>query len=168
MLNPPALAAKDFVDRLQAVGFDFFTGVPCSLFEPLYRELARRPALKYIPALREDSAVGIATGAYLAGRQPVVVIQNSGLGYSLNAYTSLVLIYQIPLLTLISWRGYGGNDAPEHLIMGARMPRLIEDIGAAFLILGETGGLAEVERAIDLMRKERTAVFLTIKPGVLR
>jgi sulfopyruvate decarboxylase subunit alpha len=167
-VKSPELAAAEFVDRLQQRGFDYFTGVPCSIFEPLYHELEHRPALRYVPALREDSAVGIAAGAYFGGRRPIVVIQNSGLGYSLNAYTSLILPYGIPLITLISWRGYEGKDAPEHLIMGACMPQLIRDIGAPLLILGETGGFEEFDRAADMVTREGSAVFLAVRPGALR
>ena len=167
-MNTFQISAAEFVDRLQKKGFDYFTGVPCSIFEPLYHELSRRPALRYVPALREDSAVGIAAGAYLGGRMPIVVIQNSGLGYSLNAYTSLILPYRIPLLTLISWRGYGGNDAPEHLIMGDAMPRLISDIGAQLLVIGASPGHCEVDHAAEMVAERQGAVFLAVRPGVLR
>ena len=34
--------------------------------------------------MREDEAVGMAAGAYMAGRIPAVLMQNSGLGTSLN------------------------------------------------------------------------------------
>jgi len=48
------------------------------------------------------------------------------------------------------------------------MPRLIEDIGAPFLILGETGGFEALERASELITRDRLAVFLAVRPGVLR
>ena len=72
-----------FVDALESAGFDFFTGVPCSLVGSMIAELERRG--RYFGETREDAALGVAAGAYLAGRLPVVVMQNSGLGVSLNA-----------------------------------------------------------------------------------
>src|SRR5262245_66114371 len=110
------LPAAPFVDRLLAAGFDFFTGVPCSLVAPVIAELERRGL--YLGETREDAALGVAAGAYLGGRRPMVVMQNSGLGVSLNALGSLHLLYRLPCLLLVTWRGYEGKDAPEHLVMG--------------------------------------------------
>src|SRR5436190_23337103 len=113
--------SQQFLDSLEHYGFNFFTGVPCSLFEGVTRILDAEPRYGYISAVREDSALGLAAGAYLGGRQPVVLMQNSGLGVSVNALMSLHQIYDIPALLVVSWRGRAGQDAAEHLIMGAVM-----------------------------------------------
>jgi len=121
---PMAIPAKDFVSLLQDVGFDFFTGVPDSTLGGIIATLIERRV--YIPAVREDEAVGLAAGAYMGGRIPAVLMQNSGLGTSLNALISLNLIYLQPCLLLVSWRGHDGTDAPEHLVMGQVMTKLLD------------------------------------------
>src|SRR2546422_3750440 len=63
---PMAIPAKDFVSLLQDVGFDFFTGVPDSTLGGIIATLIERRV--YIPAGREDEAVGLAAGAYMGGR----------------------------------------------------------------------------------------------------
>src|SRR5262245_37959566 len=122
-----AFPAEGFVDALFAAGIDFVAGVPCSLVAPVIAELERRG--RYHAETREDAALGVAAGAYLGGRLPAVVMQNSGLGVSLNALASLHLLYEIPCLLLVTWRGFEGADAPEHLIMGAVTPGLLELLG---------------------------------------
>src|SRR5689334_8897010 len=107
--------SQRFLDLLEQHGYDFFTGVPCSLFEGVTRILDAEPRYGYVSA---DSTIGIAAGAFLGGRQPVVLMQNSGLGVSMNALVSLNQIYDIPVLIVVSWRGRHGQDAPEHLVMG--------------------------------------------------
>src|SRR3989338_1654759 len=97
-------ALQGGAEILRAEGFNFFTGVACSLLASLIRQLEEKEP-KYIPAAREDLAVGLASGAYLAGKWPVVLMQNSGLGYCLNALTSLNLIYKIPMLIVVGFRG---------------------------------------------------------------
>jgi len=156
-----------FVDALSERGFRFLTGVPCSIFGPLYKELEKRPDLHYLPSVREDSAVGIAVGAYMAGQRPVVMMQNSGLGYSLNAFTSLAMIYEIPLLVLVSWRGYLGNDAPEHLVIGRSMLQVLDAVGARRFVLGEREGLQDLWSAMESLERERQPVFLVVRDGVL-
>ena len=104
--------ASSFLYLLKQQGINFFSGVPCSILAGIIRELVEDDSVTYISSTREDEAVGIASGAYMAGKLPAVLMQNSGLGNSLNALSSLNLIYKIPCLILVSWRGYKGKDAP--------------------------------------------------------
>ena len=104
-------SSKQFADLLSTKGFNFYAGVPCSLLSGLIRVLEDDAQTSYFPAVREDAAVGLCAGAYLAGKLPVLLMQNSGLGYCLNAFTSLNLIYRIPVLVIMSWRGEGGKMA---------------------------------------------------------
>ena len=114
-----SLTSQSFIERLIQEDYKFFTGVPCSLLSGLIYELEdQKVEARYVPSVREDAAVGLCVGAYLAGAKPVLLMQNSGLGYCLNAFTSLNLIYKIPALVIMSWRGKAGKDAPEHIIMG--------------------------------------------------
>src|SRR5260364_366901 len=64
-------------------GFGPFFGTPCGILAPLYSILETEFGLHTIP--REDNAIGIAAGTAMAGRRPVVLMQNSGLGQSVNA-----------------------------------------------------------------------------------
>lgn len=160
----PVFPAPRFVDRLLADGFDFFTGVPCSLIGPVIAELEQRGL--YLGETREDAALGLAAGAYLGGRLPVVVMQNSGLGVSLNALGSLHILYRIPCLLLITWRGYQGKDAPEHLVMGRVLPGLLD----LFDIEHRTPGFEELEASTDWaarrLREQPTPVALIARPGL--
>ncbi len=105
--------SDQFYKELDEYGFNFFTGVPCTIFKSLIESLEKMG--KYVVASREDEALGMCTGAFLVGKKPVLIMQNSGLGNSINALCSLALLYEIPILLLISWRGFLGRDAPEHL-----------------------------------------------------
>jgi sulfopyruvate decarboxylase subunit alpha len=122
--------AQHFYLKLADLGYDFFTGVPCSLLAALYPVLATANA-SYYPATREDLALGLAAGAVMSGRRPAVLIQNSGLGIIVNALFSLQKMYQLPLLLIVTWRGYG-PDAPEHVEMGASMFPLLDLIGIPY------------------------------------
>src|SRR5262245_25252677 len=139
------ISGVQFADRLRAHGFDFFSGVPCSLIEDLLAVLERGGHGPYVPAVREDAAVGVAAGAWFGGMTPVVLMQNSGLGTSLNALASLSLMYGLPALLVVTWRGFEGKDAPEHLLTGEITPKLLELLGIPYRILGADsldGGLA--------------------------
>jgi phosphonopyruvate decarboxylase len=157
----------EFCELLKTRGFDFFTGVPCSILKDVISVLERDPQVTYVPAVREDTAVGLASGAYMAGRRPMVLMQNSGLGVCMNALTSLALIYKIPLLMLITWRGYQGKDAPEHLVMGRVMLDLLDDIGVAYRVLEPASIEADLDAALITLAKVGTPVALVLRKGVL-
>lgn len=152
---------------LKEKGFDFFTGVPCSILKDIVAYLSEDPDVPYIPATREDEAIGIATGAYLAGRKPVVLMQNSGLGNSISALTSLDILYEIPILLLISWRGYQGKDAPEHLIMGEVTTRLLEDIGVPAVILPGSDVEETISKAVSVLERKKIPIAVIVRRGVI-
>jgi sulfopyruvate decarboxylase alpha subunit len=156
--------ADRFVDRLRREGFDFFTGVPCSLVGPVIAELERRGA--YFSETREDAALGVAAGAYLAGRLPVVVMQNSGLGVSLNALGSLHILYEMPCLVLVTWRGFEGKDAPEHLVMGRVLPALLDLFEIPHRDPDADALETDVGWAAEEARRTRKPVALIVRPGL--
>jgi len=159
-----ALSAARFVDRLITDGIDFFTGVPCSLVASVVAELERRGV--YHGETREDAALGVAAGAYLGGRLPLVVMQNSGLGVSLNALGSLHILYRIPALLLLTWRGYEGKDAPEHLVMGDVLPRLLDLFEISHRAPSPETALTDVDWAVATLRETRRPTALVVRPGL--
>ena len=113
------IEAARFIDQARGAGFDFYAGVPCSFLTPLINRVISDRSLSYIGATSEGEAVGIAAGAWLAGRSPVVMCQNSGLGNMVNPLTSLNWPFRIPILLIITWRGQPGlKDEPQHVLMG--------------------------------------------------
>ena len=85
--------------------------------------------VRLVLATREEEAFGIAAGLYLGGRRPAVMLQSSGLGNSLNAITSLVLPYQIPMLILVSMRGDPGEWNSAQVPMGRAVRSIFDAIG---------------------------------------
>ncbi len=159
------ISSKGFVERLSAEGFHFYAGVPCSLLSGLISCLEETPQISYMPAVREDAAVGLCAGAYMAGTLPVLLMQNSGLGYSLNAFTSLNLIYKIPTLVIMSWRGFGGKDAPEHIIMGAINEDLLKTAGMQYSVLTAENCDEALDKALACIKKELPYTLL-VKKGL--
>lgn len=127
-----------FAEEVTKAGFDFFTGVPCSYLTPVINSVMTTSAHGYVGATSEGEAVAIASGAQLAGRNAVVMCQNSGLGNAVNPLTSLSHPFRLPILFLTTWRGEPGRpDEPQHEVMGAITPELITLLGFEQKILPE-------------------------------
>lgn len=159
-------AAAHLWDALCDGGMTFASGVPCSYLAPLLRAAEADPRVRYVPAPREDVAVGVASAASLAGAPGVALLQNSGLGNVVNTLTSFNLIYRIPVLLIVSWRGRDGGDAPEHRIMGQTTGRLLDLLQVPWQVLGRDTVEEHLARAREHMARGVPAA-LVIPDGVV-
>jgi phosphonopyruvate decarboxylase len=120
-----ATSDSGLLEELRRDGYDFFTGVPDSGLKAFIEDVDKLPADQHVRATWEAEAIGIAAGAYLAGRQPCVYLQNAGLGHAVNPLTSLCIPYGIELLLVVGHR----HTLPQHRVMGEVDERLLELIG---------------------------------------
>jgi len=164
-IPPPDVLTGRVLNTLHDLGYDFYAGVPCSWLQALIRVLDADPRYDYVSAAREDAAIGMATGAYLAGRQPVVLMQNSGLGVALGALVSLGRLYGVEMLILVSWRGEDGRDAPEHLEMGAITQQLLRLIETRFAVLDADQVEVQLADLTRHMRERGEPVALVVGRG---
>ncbi len=115
-------------DALTGAGIDFVAGVPCSYLAPFFAACDALPPGALLRATREDHAVAACAGAWLGGRSPLAVMQNSGLGYCLEVLSSLHILYRLPLPMLVSDRG-AASDFEEHRFLGQRTRALLDLFG---------------------------------------
>ena len=101
-----------------------FIGVPDSTMKYFIDQGFKRK--KILITTREEEAIGIATGFALSKSNSLVFMQNAGFANSISTITSLIQLYEIPLIFLIGWRGYLKKDAPEHLKIGKIQPNLLK------------------------------------------
>ena len=163
---------KYFVESLAKAGIDFYAGVPDSLLKNICAYLTdNSPKEKNIIAANEGAAVGLAAGHYLAsGQIPVVYMQNSGLGNTVNPLMSLTDedVYNIPVLLLVGWRGEPGkHDEPQHVKQGKVTIPLLEAMGIRNVVMAtEEADLAQqLKEAIAYMQETKRAFAFVIQKG---
>ncbi len=164
-----AIDPASFWRALKARKLTFFSGVPDSTFQGAYNAMVADPDIRYVPAVREDVALGVASAAYFHGGLGGVMMQNSGVGNIVNPLTSFNLLYHVPALLVVGWRGYGGrpNDAPEHWIMGEKTADIFELLQVPFEVL-EPGDLeSALDRLLSSIKELSVPGALLVRPGVL-
>ena len=134
---------------LHAAGSRHVVYVPDNPLSHVLRELRERYAdVRTTLATREEEAFGIAAGLYLGGAKPTVMLQSSGLGNSLNALTSLLLPYKIPVLAVISLRGDAGEWNDAQVPMGRAVRPICDAIGIPHATADGPESVAAIVRAI--------------------
>ena len=91
-------------DLLFHKGIKNFIGVPDSTMKHFISQGLKKK--KILVATREDEAIGIAVGMSLSKQNSLVFMQNAGFANSISTITSLVQLYEVPIIFLIGWRGY--------------------------------------------------------------
>ena len=121
------MSQRKMFDLLLQKGIKNFIGVPDSTMKHFISQGLKKK--KILVATREDEAIGIAVGMSLSKQNSLVFMQNAGFANSISTITSLVQLYEVPIIFLIGWRGYLKNDAPEHSKIGKIQPKLLKAVG---------------------------------------
>ena len=158
---------ENFYNSLKKNDIDFFAGVPDSLLKSFCAYIKDNVSEdKNIIAANEGNAVGIATGHYLAtGKIGLVYMQNSGLGNAVNPLASLddKLVYNIPILLVVGWRGEPGKkDEPQHKKQGLITVETLELLNIKYEIVSEDTSNEEMEKIVSkaaLYMKENCEPF---------
>lgn len=123
---------------------DFVTGVPCGELREFIASSAMDKELLHLSATNERESVGIAAGAWLAGRTPVLYMQNSGLFECSNDIGSLLVASEIPAVFVVSWRGAPGETATQHLATGRATIPLLESFGLPYSLTTTPENVAQL------------------------
>ncbi len=93
------------VDDMVANGVEFVTTVPCKQLAGVIAELEQRSDVMHVPSNKEDEGMGLCAGAFMGGKRPAIIMQNTAIGVTLNTLATLTQFYRMPLPMLISYRG---------------------------------------------------------------
>ena len=149
---------KRIFDYLIKNNIQNFVGVPDSTLKYFIEQGLKKN--KILITTREEEAIGIAVGMTLSESPSLVFMQNAGFANSISTITSLVQLYEIPLIFLIGWRGYLKNDAPEHEKIGKVQPKLIEIIALDSKIITEKNWRISCNWALKNIRNQKSCALI--------
>lgn len=158
----------DFVAALENRGWTGATGVPCGTFAGPIAHLHESGC--YEASANEGTALASAVGAALGGRRRAVFLQNSGLGNIVNPLASLVAPYRVPVLAIMSMRGWPDptTDEPQHALMGRATVGLLDQLELWHAVLdGDETRLEEVLDGAERAMSQGVAAFVLVPRGQL-
>lgn len=154
----------EFGAELKALGFEFYSGVPCSYLKNLINFAIND--CEYVMATNEGEAVAIAAGALLGGKKACILMQNSGLTNATSPLISLNYPFQIPVLGFVSLRGEPGfPDEPQHELMGQITAEMLTVMKVKWEYLSSdfTEALRQLQRANQLIENNESFFFIVRK-----
>lgn len=159
-----------YLATLLEQGVEFYAGVPDSLLKEFCACMTEKIGPNsHMIAANEGGAIALAIGHHIGtGKVPLVYMQNSGLGNSVNPLLSLASpeVYSIPMILMIGWRGQPGiKDEPQHVHQGRVMMDMLAVMDVPAVILSNDQGVADEQTitAIELAKTIQGPVAIIIK-----
>ena len=146
---------------LKANDVKLVTYVPDNVLLPLIKLLHADPYFTVMTPAREEEAVAIVAGAYMAGMRGITLMQTSGFATIPNALASLVCPFQIPLVMMVSERGTLGEFQQGQAMVCRTMRPVLQSLGVEHFAIQQ---LDQVEFVVDGIIKQ---AFSTQAPAAI-
>src|SRR5579864_9545057 len=139
--------------------------VPDRVLTPLIKSLHADPFFTTFATAREEEAVGIVSGAWMAGRRGAVLMQTSGFATLANTLASLAVPYQIPLIMFVSERGTLGEFNYGQSLVCRTMRPVLESLSMEHHTITDLDALEFiVDRSIKQAVTTQAPVALILSP----
>ena len=149
-------------ETIKDLGINLLLILPDNMIQGLLKVIYVKNEIRQVTITREEEGMGIAAGAYLGGMTPAIIMQNSGLGNSINAIKSLLQLYKIPILLIMSHRGGEGEKIAAQNQMGQVTFNLLECINVKTFVVNSIKTIENIKKAMKFMQDnyKTTAVVL--------
>jgi phosphonopyruvate decarboxylase len=166
------ICPKEFLSEVKKCT-SLMTGVPDSALKGLSDYLEFQDIIEHVKVPSEGISISYSAGYYMATKKPgLIYLQNSGFGNLINPLTSLVdnLVYSIPCVILVGWRGYKGTkDEPQHKKMGLVTHEMVDAMGYNSIELNaESDWKKCLTDSFQLAVASKSPVFLLVEPKLFK
>jgi len=148
MSDPAPDVNSALLSALKDNGADYFVSVPCKLLTGFIKTMEQDREIGYVPVNREEEGLGLCAGAWMGGRTPVMVMQNTGVGTLITSLCSLGNYYRLPVTMIISHRGSPGEPIGAQVPMGTAVETLLATINIPTFRFGDPADAGKVGQLV--------------------
>ncbi len=120
--------SEKIVADLVANDVNFVTTVPCKQLAGVIDAIEASEHIYHIPSNKEDEGMGLCAGAFMGGKRPAIIMQNTAIGVTINTLATLTQYYRMPLPMLISYRGELGEPVACQVEMAVHTKALLDQL----------------------------------------
>lgn len=160
--------ANRIVDELAACQVKLVASLPDNWIAELIVALDDAPRIRHIPVNREESAIGLCSGAYMGGMGSAALMGASGLMTVIYAITKINYSYEIPLLLMTTLRGAQGDHHKHHSSNGLYLLPVLDAIGLPYVIIDQPSEIWRIGRAYRHSRTMARPTVVALTRDLLR
>ncbi|MEL6437355.1 MAG: sulfopyruvate decarboxylase subunit alpha [Pseudomonadota bacterium] len=152
---------KRITDDLVANDVSFVTTVPCKQLAGVIDEVDQREEIFHIPSNKEDEGMGLCAGAWMGGKRPCIIMQNTALGVTVNTLATLTQYYAMPLPMIISYRGELGERVACQVEMAVHTKAILDQLNIQTYHFHTPSDVGELDSILHhtFMSRKATAVL---------
>jgi sulfopyruvate decarboxylase subunit alpha len=145
MGNPDAVARR-ITEELAASRIKLVTSLPDNWINKLLDVIDADDRFEHIPVNREESAVGLCSGAYMGGVGSVALMGASGFMTLIYALTKINYTYNIPIFMMVTLRGDFNDPQKAHVSNGLYLRPIMDSINMSYALIEKPEDLHMVSR----------------------
>jgi sulfopyruvate decarboxylase subunit alpha len=156
------------LDHLAACQIKLVASLPDNWITDLITGLDEDARFTHVRVNREESAIGLCSGAFLGGTRSLALMGASGLMTCVYAITKINYSYHIPLLIFITLRGAIGDRAQYHVSNGLYLLPVMDSISLPYTIVDTLEKVAIIPTAFEHSHTINRPVVVGFTRDVLR
>jgi sulfopyruvate decarboxylase subunit alpha len=154
MMTEPASqeVARSILDELSKCGVKMIASLPDNWVMDVISAAASDPRFLHVPVNREESAVGLCSGAYMGAMGSAALMGASGFMTVIYAITKINYSYEIPLFVMMTLRGAVGDHHKHHASNGLYLLPVLQAIDMPYHIIETPQDIRKISKVYQQTR----------------
>ena len=168
MTGKASETGKRIADELASCDVKLVASLPDNWLMELINTVARDDRFVHVPVNREESAIGLCSGAYMGAMGSAALMGASGFMTVIYALTKINYTYQIPLFLMATLRGAPGDHHKHHVSNGLYLLPVLEAIDMPYTIIEKPEEISLISRCYHHTRTVSRPMVVLFTRDLLR
>ena len=168
MNDKPSETGKRIADELAACGVRLVASLPDNWLTGVIDAVDRDDRFVHIPVNREESAIGLCSGADMGAMGCAALMGASGFMTVIYAITKINYTYEIPLFLMLTLRGAGGDHHKHHISNGLYLRPVLDAINMPYQVIDDAGHIGLISRSYHHTRTFSRPMVVLFTRDLLR
>lgn len=160
--------AKRIADELAACDVKLVASLPDNWLMGVIKLIDGDSRFTHVPVNREESAIGLCSGAYMGAMGSAALMGASGFMTVIYAITKINYTYEIPLFLLLTLRGAGGDHHKHHISNGLYLRPVLDAINMPYQIVDDANDIGLISRSYHHTRTFSRPMVVLFTRDLLR
>jgi sulfopyruvate decarboxylase TPP-binding subunit len=155
-------------DALSSCGVKLVASLPDNWLMDVIRTIERDDRFVHVPVNREESAIGLCSGAYMGAMGSAALMGASGFMTVIYAMTKINYTYEIPVFLMATLRGALGDHHKHHVSNGLYLLRVLDAINLRHQIIDKPEDIGVIARCYEHTRTFARPMVVLFTRDLLR
>mgnify|MGYP002152732419 FL=1 len=160
--------ANAIAEQCADAGISLVASLPDDWISLLIDTFDNDARFNHVPVNREESAIGLCSGAFMGGTGAVALMGASGLMTLIYAITKINYTYEIPVFIMITRRGSLDDGAKFHVSNGLYLDAVMDAIDLPHVLIDSRHKIRDIGAAYAHSRKISRPVVAVLTKKLLQ